>query len=363
MDKITVKSRNMQSLSEYAEHLREHPKLTYLFLELTSFCNLHCRHCGSGCGGNIGMHIDTNMLFNALETVAEDFDRNSVMICITGGEPMLHPNFRDIVRKTAELGFPWGMTTNGNLIDNDYAAFLKSQRIGSITISVDGLEESHDALRQVKGSWKKAISGIQALQNNGIPVQVTTVIHRENYCELEDIYKLMYRLMVDSWRVINVEPIGRALENRDMLLNKEEFDGLIDFIREKRYSDKTPMDVRFGCSHYLSFNAEREVRDNYFICGSGIMVGSILCNGDIYSCLDIERRPELVQGNISRDRFSDVWYNRFKEFREDRSNRCDECSRCAEKNFCRGDSGHTWDYERNRPMFCILRKENYYGEL
>lgn len=362
MDKKTIKSYDMRKLSEYVEYLRGHPRLTYLFLELTSSCNLHCRHCGSGCGGKAGMHLDTEMLFNALETVAEDFDSSSIMVCITGGEPMLHPDFRAVVSKVVELGFPWGMTTNGTLIDSDDASFFKSQGIGSITVSIDGLENSHDELRQVKGSWKKSVNAVQLLQDSGIPVQVTSVIHRGNYSELEEIYELMCRLKVNSWRVINIEPIGRALENRDMLLNNEEFDGLIDFIREKRYSEKTPLDVRFGCSHYLSLNSEREVRDNYFICGSGIMVGSILCNGDIYSCLDIERRPELVQGNIWQDRFSDVWYSRFREFREDRSAMCNECRHCSERSFCRGDSGHTWDYSRNRPMFCILRKGNYYGD-
>ena len=121
------------------------------------------------------------------------------------------------------------------------------------------------------------------------------------------------------------------------------------------------MDVCFGCSHYLSFEYEHELRDNYFICGSGIYVGSILCNGDIYSCLDIERRPELIQGNIARDRFSDVWRDGFRQFRSDRTELCESCRRCEEREFCAGDSTHTWDFDQNKPMFCIrsvMRKEN-----
>lgn len=115
------------------------------------------------------------------------------------------------------------------------------------------------------------------------------------------------------------------------------------------------MDVCFGCSHYLSYEYEREVRNNYFICGSGIYVGSILCNGDIYSCLDIERRQELIQGNIATDRFSKVWFEKFKEFREERIIKCDRCNHCREKEFCNGDSMHTWDFEHNIPLFCILK--------
>lgn len=361
MDKIAVKSRDMGALAGYVNHLRANPRLVYLFIELTTCCNLYCMHCGSSCGDGVRMHMDTQLLFDALDAVAEDFAEQKPMICLTGGEPMLHPDFRAIVSRIDALGFPWGMTTNGTLIDWEMARFLKAHRLGSVTISIDGTANTHDAFRRVSGAWEKAVHGVEALHKAGIEVQITSVIHRGNFSELDDLYALMCSMRVCSWRVINVEPIGRALENSSMLLTEEQFDSLIDFIRRKRFAADTPMDVRFGCSHYLSFEAEREVRDNYFLCGSGIIVGSILVNGDIYSCLDIERRPELVQGNVKNMRFSEAWKNGFRAFREDRSEKCEECRSCSERAFCCGDSGHTWDYENNKPMFCIKRKGYYHG--
>ncbi len=92
-----------------------------------------------------------------------------------------------------------------------------------------------------------------------------------------------------SWRLVNVEPIGRALEHAGLMLDTRHFHRLIDFIRDVRFEERH-MDVCFGCSHYLSFDYEREIRDNYFLCGAGLCVASILHNGDIYGCLDIERR-------------------------------------------------------------------------
>lgn len=357
MDKYTVKFRDMTALSEHLNNLRKNPHLVYLFIELTNSCNLYCLHCGSSCGDGEKIHMDTQLLLDTLETVAEDFSDCLPMICLTGGEPMLHPDFRTVVKHINKLGFPWGMTTNGTLIDSDMAMFLKKYGLGSISLSIDGTEKTHDALRHVSGAWKKAVNGVNELNKVHIPVQVTSVIHRDNFSELDDIYELMCSIKADSWRIINIEPIGRALENPELLLTNDQFDYLIDYIRNKRFSKDTPMDVRFGCSHYLSFETEREVRDNYFICGSGIMVGSILCNGDIYSCLDIERRPELIQGNVKKDRFSEVWKNGFKVFREDRSDKCEECRGCNERSFCKGDSCHTWDFDNNKPMFCIKRKE------
>ena len=351
--KKAIKSRNMEALAQYRDHLRSHPRLTYLFVELTDRCNLACLHCGSSCEQAPGVYLDTSLLLRTLDTVAEDFAPSSVMICLTGGEPLLHPDFTRIAAHIVSLGFPWGITTNGTLIDQKTAEKLRSLSLVSVTISLDGGKENHEWLRQSPGCFERTLTAAAHLNDAGIPVQITSVIHRRNFHELDAMYDLMCRMKVASWRVINLEPIGRALQNQDPLLSPEQFRGLLDFVRDKRYAADTPMDVRFGCSHYLSYEYEHEVRDNYFLCGSGLYVGSILCNGDIYSCLDIERRPELIQGNIARDRFSDVWFHRFRPFREDRTQKSAVCRDCAQRRFCAGDAGHTWDYDKNEPMFCI----------
>ena len=360
-DKKTIKSRELQELAAYRNYLRSHPRLTYLFAELTDRCNLCCLHCGSRSGDGKGHNLDTALLLRTLNEIAQDFEPRTVMLCLTGGEPLLHPDFFAIAESIHSLGFPWGITTNGTLIDSDRAKAMAALGLESVTLSLDGTENTHDALRQVKGSFRKVIAAVEHLHTAGIKVQITSVIHSGNFHELQPLYELMCRLKVESWRVINIEPIGRALEHRELLLSDEKIIGLLNFIREKRYSTDTPMDVCFGCSHYLSFEYEHELRDNYFICGSGIYVGSILCNGDIYSCLDIERRPELIQGNIARDRFSDVWRDGFRQFRSDRTELCESCRRCEEREFCAGDSTHTWNFDQNKPMFCIrsvMRKEN-----
>ena len=358
--KVRVKSRNMEQLAQYREHLRAHPRLTYLFVELTDRCNLRCLHCGSQCEPRHGTFLDTELLLRTLEQVAEDFEPGSVMICLTGGEPLLHPDFDRIAARVHALGFPWGMTSNGTLIDGACAARLRANGIGTLTLSLDGLRDSHDALRQVPGSFDRTIAAVGALYAASIPVQITTVLHKENFAEREALYEFLCTLHIASWRVINLEPIGRALSHPELLLSREEFTGLLDFIRARRFDPATPMDVRFGCSHYLSYEYEHEVRDNYFLCGSGLYVASILCSGEIYSCLDIERRPELVQGHIARDRFSEVWRDKFQAFRADRSQSCAECRQCPERTFCGGDAAHTWDYERNKPLFCFLRKDDCY---
>lgn len=307
---IEVKRKNMQQLSDYREYLRANPQLKFLFFELTDKCNMNCLHCGSSCSDKNYKYLSVESIENVLYSVKKHFLNGSVMICLTGGEPLLHPDFKKIISIVNKLNFPWGITSNGILIDEDMAETLKSNKIGSITISLDGLETTHDKFRNCIGAYDKTLKAIKHLKNNNISVQVTTVVHKDNINELEQLYFILEQYNVKSWRVINIEPIGRALDHKELMLEKKDYIWLFDFIHEKRFSS-TEIDVHYGCSHYLNVEYEHELRDNYFICGSGIYVASILCNGDIFSCLNIERRPELIQGNILKDDFVNVWNNKF----------------------------------------------------
>ena len=287
-----------------------------------------------------------------IKSTLQTLKGESPMICLTGGEPLLHPDFFEIAACVRDMGFLWGMTTNATLIDEAAALKLKQVGMSTVSVSLDGLEASHDELRQQKGAWRAAVRGIEALQKVGFEPQVTTVLHRSNFGELEPMYSLLCEMGITSWRPINVEPIGRACESSNLLLSPDRFAQLISFIFDKRFDRNCQMEVTFGCSHYLGVNYEHMVRDHYFLCGAGILVASVRSNGDICACLDIENRPELVQGNIKSDNFMDVWRNGFVQFRRDRTADCTECRDCSERFICGGDSAHTWNYNENKPLLC-----------
>lgn len=350
------KYRQMEELAVYRDSLSQKPRLTYLFFELTDACNLACIHCGSSASPCNRTYLPFCDIRAVLDEVAHAYPPESIMICLTGGEPLLHPDFFRIAQYSTQLGFSCGITTNGTLISKEVARKIADCGICSVTVSLDGLEDSHDWFRHQSGVFRRAVEGIQnlkALRGDRPLLQTTTVIHKKNIQQMDAQLKLMVDLEVDSWRVINLEPIGRALEHQDLLLDGEEYRKLLDFIREKRYDPGISMEVSYGCSHYLPIEYERTVRDNYYLCGSGIFVASILCNGDIYSCLDIQRRPELIQGNIRTHSFVDVWENGFEAFRKDRTEHCADCTGCPDKRYCQGDSAHTWDYDNNRPLLCL----------
>jgi len=287
-----------------------------------------------------------------IEAVIKGLNPRKTMLCLTGGEPMMHPSFFELAELVHSRGFSWRMTTNATLIDDWKAKRLKELGMATISVSLDGMEKSHDSLRQRSGAWQSAVKGIKALQGVGINPMVTTVLHSGNFGELGALYSFLDEIGIEEWRPINVEPIGRACEANELMLTAEEFASLLLFIRDKRFDRECKMKVTFGCSHYLGVGMERMVRDNYFMCGAGIIVASVRCNGDICACLDVANRPELVQGNIHRDDFMDVWYNRFEAFRRDRTVDCEKCKDCSERLVCGADSAHTWDYELNQPLLC-----------
>ena len=351
-DIAALKEKHLTKLAEYQKELCRKPQLRHLFLELTLRCNEHCFHCGSSCGDVRSQEMTVQDYRKLLDEVKEDFDISRMMLCITGGEPLLRKDFFEILGYADALGYKWGMTSNATLITPETAHRLAQCGMKTISVSIDGLEKTHDELRGLKGAYRKAMEGIQNLIDEEAfdNIQITTVINRKNISELDALFEIMKEIDIDSWRVIHLEPIGRALQRPDLMLEKDDYIRLFDFIRQKR---KEGYPLEFGCSHYLGPEYEAEVREWYWLCNAGVYTASVMANGDIGACLDIERREETIQGNIYRDRFSDVWRDRFEIFRRDLSKESVTCRECSHARFCRGDARHSWDYDRMRPMVCM----------
>lgn len=84
---------------------------------------------------------------------------------------------------------------------------------------------------------------------------------------------------------------------------------------------------------------------------------SVMHNGDIGSCLDIERTPQTVFGNIRTDDIAEVWEHGFGIYRQANglAERNEACAACSQKRWCRGDSAHSWDFAHDEPRVCMLR--------
>ena len=357
MIKEIIKYGDAEVTYKKKKQLSEKPQLYDLFWETTLRCNAKCKHCGSRAGENIKLEdeLTTDEIENALKSIANKYDASKILINVTGGEPLVRQDLFEVMEFAKNLGYHWGMTTNGMLISDNYIEKMKASGMTTISISLDGLENSHDEFRGVKGSYSKIIENIKKLKEAKFLnyLQVTTVVNKLSINQLEEMYKKMKELQIDSWRIVNMDPIGRAEDNKDLALDSKEYRYLLDFIKDKKKNSN--FDVTYGCTHFVGMKYEREIRNHMFFCVTGFTTGSILYNGDIYVCPSVERRKELVQGNVRTDDFVDVWENKFKWFRDLDKLKCKECAGCKDWKYCRGDSLDTWDFNNHRPKLCLSK--------
>ncbi len=343
---------------EYAEH-----KLRALFFEVTSRCNARCEHCGSSCGDFVPKdEITAEEIKSVLDDVNEHYGASNIMLYITGGEPMVRKDLFEIMEYAHNLGFRWGMTSNGILIDEEAVKKMEKAYMETVSISIDGTKELHESFRRVPGAFDKICKGIKLMQKCPTisDLQITTCVNKKNLDQLDDILKIVKDLGVKDWRIIEVDPIGRAKGNTDLLLSPEETSRMFQYIIDTR--KKNPdMKIKYGCGHFLGNELNIELLGTCYFCFTGYWVASVLSNGDVFGCPDIERRPELIQGNIRERNFSDIWENEFKNYRTIDRTSNETCKACPDWKVCLGDAFHTWDWDENKPNFCVreMFKEEY----
>ena len=327
--------------------------LRILFLELTNRCNIDCLHCGSDCKRDTGQpDLPADAIVSVLEKIKAVHDSRQIMLIFSGGEPTLYPGVFNLGRRVVELGFPWGMVTNGFGWTKKTLKKAKDARLQSITVSLDGLEEDHNWLRGHPRSFERAVETIKGLAADPFyqKMDVISCVNRRNLDKLDEMRDLLVRLGVKSWRIFMISPIGRATEQPDLFLSPEEFRRLMDKIVE--YRERDEIHVAYSESGYLGPCYENRVRSRPFFCMAGINVAGIMVNGDILACPNIDRR--LKQGNIFEDDFVDVWENRYEPFRDRTWIKKGPCSNCKEWRLCHGNSLHTWDLDNDAPRVCHL---------
>jgi len=279
-----------------------------------------------------------------------------IIIVITGGEPLLRKDLAECGLALRRAGFRWGIVSNGYLYDEPMHNKLISAGMGAITISLDGIEGSHNWLRGSRKSFSRAVNAIKIISGSKrLNSDIVSCIHQRNINELNDLMDLLIDLGVRSWRLFTVAPIGRARDNPELLLLPEQFRHLMDFIKESRRSKL--IDVTFSCEGYVG-SYEREVRDDFFFCRAGVNIASVLIDGSISACPNIDR--SFVQGNIYQDRLMDVWENRFSDMRNRDWARTGLCETCREFKFCQGNGLHLWDARRESVLVChnsLLERE------
>ena len=316
------------------------PPLTSLYLYIAGSCNLACRHCWIEPdyreSSKNGKFVKMAHLKKAIRQ-AKPLGLGSVKL--TGGEPMLHPKFREIIDHFESQKISMIMETNGILIDEDMARFMKSKKhLGFISVSLDGAKAAtHDWLRGIKGSHKKAIDGIRSLVKVGFRPQVICTLHKRNVAELEDMVKLAKKLGCGSVKFNHVQNMGRGdrFAEKNGFKVKELialFKKIADKIQPKH---KIPIHFDFP----VAFFPIKKFLKSSLPCCHVLNILGILSNGDLSICGVGVTIPELIFGNLAKDDLAKVWAKspKLKELRRVIPDKLEGvCGRCIHRQTCLG---------------------------
>jgi len=287
---------------------------------------MNCIHCGSSAGQKRTNELTTEEWNNVTKQLA---DLNCKEITLLGGEPFLRKDWYEISTEIKDRGIKITYMSNGLLVDENTIEKLRKIEPKAISISIDGAKrETHDRIRQIKGSYEKCIQVISDFKKVGINTTVVTSVNKLNFQELPELKAMLLNKGI-VWQLQIAIPLGRF--KKELLLSKEEFYAAAIFIAStrKKYSTKELPIIGTHCFGYYSKKLRNVMVFPWTGCQAGISTIGIQSNGDVKGCLSLP--PEFIEGNIRDNSISEMWqkpgfcsYNRdFKT--SDLNNNCTDC--------------------------------------
>jgi len=331
-------------------------ELNTLFWECTLRCNLSCKHCGSDCKVSANQKdMPIPDFLRVIDEITPHINPNKTFIIFTGGEALLRNDLEVCGAELNRRGFPWGVVSNGMLLNKKRLDSLIAAGMHTITISLDGFEQAHNWLRGNQKSYERAVNAVKLLINEPriVAWDIVTCINKNNISQLSEFKKFIIDLGVKEWRIFTIFPLGRAAEQPELQLSDKEFTQVFDFIAETRREGKIKLE--YGCEGFLG-NYEMKVRDHFYQCNAGVKVASVLADGSISACPSI--RANFHQGNIYKDNFWDVWQNRFAPFRKRDWAKNGICADCKLFRYCEGNGMHLHDDDGKLLMCHYKRLKN-----
>lgn len=338
MGQLPLKKKLVMSIfSKYAKTQAKIHNLSYLFWECTLRCNLSCIHCGSDCKKSSSiLDMPKEDFLKITNEISKSHNPNKVMIVLTGGEPLLREDIEECGILLRKQGYPWGCVTNGMALTQQKFDNLVKSGLRSITLSIDGLENNHNWMR---GSPKSFLNAQKALKiissDSSIVSDVVTCVNKRNINELEDIRQLLIKNNIKAWRLFTISPIGRAVANPELKIDQNEILQLFNYIKSVRNDDA--IETSISCEAYTGIH-EGNLRNGFFFCRAGINIASVLADGSISACPNINN--SFIQGNIYKNSFMDVWNNNFDEMRNRKWMKRGICEKCKDFKYCNGGAMH-----------------------
>ena len=317
----------------------------YAVWEITLACDLACRHCGSRAGRARPDELSTE---ECIDLVAQMAALGVREVTLIGGEAYLHPGWLEIVSAIAQHGMTPTMTTGGRGINAELAAKAKRAGLVSTSVSIDGIEETHDRLRGVRGSFASAYNALTHLYNAGVHVSVNTQINRLSMPQLPEVLDILAEKHAHGWQLQMTVPMGRATDEPEVLLQPHDLLLLFPLLAKLK-ERATELGIRMFPGNNIGYFGPYEAKLRDFMalkhassCMAGQLTLGIEADGTIKGCPSLPT-SNWAGGNVRDASLRDIW-ERAAPLRYTRDRTVDDlwgyCRECYYADTCR--AGCTW---------------------
>ncbi len=301
--------------------------------DINNECNLNCMHC------RVSEKNDSEKLSlkEAKQLLSELWYNGTTMLNLSGGEPFLRKDIFEILDYTKKFE-DIVITTNCTLLDEDKCKKLSTYPNVRLSISLDGLEETHDKFRRKKGAFNKVINTLPILEKYNIKYAIKYTLSNETSEDVLDLLRLVAEKGAKEFNIRRVIVAGNAKE--EMLLSNEDYKKIIkDVIDECK---KLNINFRTGDPLLIPVFSEifgidiknDDLSKIYAGCQAGDEIIYIDYKGNVGACSYI---PKFAD-NIKEKSLDDILENNklFIDLRDYKNKLQGKCKKCDYKTICGG---------------------------
>lgn len=286
---------------------------------LTRTCNLRCVHCYSD---SMNHRYPGELDWDQMRSVAEDLAGYRIpSLLLSGGEPLIHPRFFDLVDFASGLGLKLTVSTNGTLISAEKAARLKRASVAYVGISLDGIGAVHDEFRGKKWAFDAAVQGFHHCAEVGQKTGLRMTLTRHNLQNIERILDFIEEQDIQRVCFYHLVPAGRGseLQGLEPRETRRCIDTLLDRVelwRDRGESREVLTVTQPADGAYLLLRMEREGHPNLEEARRllGWNGGGAFSSGRAVANIDTQGRvhpdqfwQDVLLGNVKQQPFSEIW--------------------------------------------------------
>jgi len=269
----------------------------YVAWQVTNECNLACLHCieESGPGKAFKDELDREQVFDIL---GQFMDQQIPYLSFSGGEPMVHPQFFDMVEYVCSRGAELKIETNGHFLTPQNCARLKELGVKAVQVSLDGATRSTFNRMRVRGEFNTATDGIRNLRAAGVPIEINYSPTCFNVHEIGTAIDLAHELGAYSFYTGRTMYTGNAVKAwHKLALTEEQYVEFFDTLHRKSEEYRGRMRVHF---HEMGLLEELRYRLHH---PAALLI--VLPNG----LVKLINALPFICGDLRRQSLAEIWAN------------------------------------------------------